>query len=223
MVTNKLQFPASKVSVTLSDNASPKEVDEAFERVCTSLVRHETSAGVLRFLLGKMLQHVQDKNLYKPTYPSFEKFTAAISEKYRLSRASLRDSMMVVAALPTLTSEQAAEIPGGNLTTIAKAVKNAPPEAIPELLTEASRKGLDEFRAAVTERGYLNPPATDGAKPPVVAIRITVPQELMVAWEKFLAGRDPKVVFEEILRHEGALPSATPGVVPARRAATRAH
>lgn len=107
------------VRVNITEDSTATEANRAIDAICAALNVAEGSSERLRHALGKVLAHVKDHELYKDDFEDFEAFKEYVGTKYRLSRATLQDTLMVATQLPKLTGEQAEKIPITNLTLVA--------------------------------------------------------------------------------------------------------
>ncbi len=187
------------VKLNITPGSTTAEAKRAIDTIGAALNTAEGSAERLRHAMGRLLNHVNTHELYKPEFDTFEAFTEEVVRRHRLSRATLRDAMMTAARLPKLTPEQAEKIPMTNLTLVARAAKVATPAKIRTMLKEAETMSRADLKEDLERRGLIvrrNPAASTEGK---VAIRVLVTKRTAAQWEKFVNGRDAAEVFADIV------------------------
>jgi hypothetical protein len=190
-IEDKCQLPAFAVKIAIYDHSTPQETSRAIDAVCAAMSRQEASAERLRVLLGRLLVHVQDQRLFEPEYSSFELFTQSVTERHRMSRATLREALMIARRLPGITPEQAEDIPMTSLALVARAAKNADPRAVSGMLRHAANHSVAEVREHTMG---LVPQKKQGG----VIIRLMVTAAVAKRW-KALAGDDAGAAFAALV------------------------
>jgi hypothetical protein len=155
-VSGNLKLPMLSVSVSLTPDTTSTQAMHAVDAVCTALARQAQSIGYLRVLLGRLLAEVQDRELYKPEFATFEAYKESLDVKYRLSRTVLNNALMIVRQLPDMQPEDAADKPVVSLMLVARAAANgAETKVVKKLLKEAGERTIEEFREKVEEQGLV--------------------------------------------------------------------
>ena len=204
-INETISLNGFNVKVNITQKSTVAEATRAIDTVGAALSTAEGSAERLRFAMGRLLNHVRDYDLYKEQFETFEAFTEEVGKKHRLSRATLRDSMMIAERLPDLTSEQAEKIPMTNLTLVARAAKTATPAKVrsilknAETMTRADLKEKLEKQDLIIRRGA--PPVSESK----ATIRLIVSKHVAEQWERIRGDRDAGEVFAEIVA--AALPA----------------
>lgn len=201
-VNGNLKLPTLNISVSLTADTTSVQAMHAVDAVCTALARQAQSIGYLRVLLGRLLAEVQDRELYKPEFVTFEAYKESLDVKYRLSRTVLNNALMIVRQLPHITPEDAADKPVVSLMLVARAAANgAETRVVNRLFKESGEKTIDEFREKVEEQGLVGKrgrPEGGARKSGPVTLRIVTSAR---AKKKFLdrAGDDPGKYLEILL------------------------
>lgn len=201
-VNGNLRLPTLNISVSLTADTTSVQAMHAVDAVCTALARQAQSIGYLRVLLGRLLAEVQDRELYKPEFVTFEAYKESLDVKYRLSRTVLNNALMIVRQLPHITPEDAADKPVVSLMLVARAAANgAETRVVNRLFKESGEKTIDEFREKVEEQGLVGRrgrPEGGARKSGPVTLRIVTSAR---AAKKFRdrAGDDPGKYLEVLL------------------------
>lgn len=187
------------VKFNITTESTAEEATRAIDTVCAALNVADGSAERLRLAMGRLLAHVQDSKLYQGEFESFEAFTEAIMERHRISRGTLRDSLMVARRLPKLTGEQAEKIPMTSLTLVARAAKAATPAKMKTILRQAETMSPANLRQKLDNSGLISRrvvASQDGK----VTLKVSVSKKTANQWERLIGDRDPSEVFAEIVR-----------------------
>lgn len=201
-INGQLTIPAVKLSVSINSETATNKALKAVDLVCSALAKQEASAEYLRVLVGRMLVEVRDRNLYEDSHPSFEAYTLELADRHRLSRSTLRDSMMIVERLPMLKPETAEKISMTNLTLAARVSKGMTPREIAGLLRSAASSNILEFREKIEEAGLAPPrklPGTARSAFRKVTIRIEVSRSVADQWQALVGDQNPAKVFRSLL------------------------
>lgn len=199
-ISDIINVSAVKVKVLLSDKSTPIQAMSAVDGVCAALQRSEQSVERLRVLLGRVMAEVQDRKLFEPAYESFEQFTQAVAEKHRLSRTTIRESLLIARRLPGLTPEQAENIPLTNLTLAARMAKDQKPRAIGGILKNAANMNVLEFRQKAMETLHVDGNGAKGDKDThtrakTVLLRLRVSEKVAKLWAGVVGTQDAGEVF----------------------------
>jgi hypothetical protein len=198
-VSDSITLPILKLRVSIQTDATPEQAREAIDAVCGALSRQESSVEHLRILLGRMMAEVKDRRLYRPEFATFEAFTQDLMARYRLSRSTVRDAIMIVRRLPTLEPEAAEGIPLTNITLAARAAKGMEPRDVKWLLKSAARMNVIEFRAKVEGDGLLPHVGRPAGKSGMVTLRLRVSKALAARWAALVEGRDAGKVLSGLM------------------------
>jgi hypothetical protein len=155
MADNKLE-PAG-LTLTITKETTSEQAQSAVKSICVALRVHEQKIGVLRVLLGQLVHEIQRRELYRPDYPSFEKYTEALTEEFPVSRTVIRDALSFVKAFPKVTPEEAENIPVANMTLAASVAKNVEPAVARSILRDAGRLSIVGFRESLVEKELVAP------------------------------------------------------------------
>lgn len=199
MINEQITTAKTSLKVTLTDKATPEQAMKAVDSICGALRTAESSVERFRCLLGKVLVEIQDKGLFKPAFDSFEKWTQSIAEKHKLSRATIRESIMVARRLPNLTPEQAETIPMTSLALAARAVKpgETDEKAISNVLRMAATSPIAEFRNSLTTQGLLKARETEAG---FTTLRVKVADRVAALFNKLSADQDPSQFLSVVLK-----------------------
>lgn len=198
MTKNNELVPALNMpvlNIAINPDATPDQAMSAVDTVCDALSKWEASTERLRVLLGRLMAEVKDKKLYKPQFSTFEEFTQEIVKKHRLSRSTVRDSIMIVRRLPGLEPEDAEKMPLTNLTLAARAAKNMEPKAVTGLLRSAARLSIVAFRDKVADLLPSKKVRPFGK----ISIRIVVGKGIAARWEMLTRDSDPAKIFAALV------------------------
>lgn len=199
-ITDTVNAPALKVHISLGPKANSLQAMEAIDAICVALSRQEASAQHLRILLGRTLAAIQEKRLYEPDHATFEEFTLAVAEKHRLSRTTVRESLMIAKNLPMLDMRQAEEMPMLNIALAARAAKKASPREMPGIIKAATRTTVIEFRQKMEERGLIaHRGRPEGEKSDTVTLHIKVKPAVADRWREIVANEDPGAVLADMI------------------------
>lgn len=172
-----------------------KESLSAADAACASFAQAQETVESAGVEMGRTLHEVQDKELYKPEYHSFEAFTQAMMEKHRIGRTLLRNWMMIVETMPELEPSEAAKIPPTSLVLVARAARTATPRRIVTMLRDASTLSVGAFKAKLAPQLVSSKPAV----PTGVVIRLVVPKTVAQRWQTLIDGNDPVQVFSKLV------------------------
>lgn len=202
MAKSELAIQGKLIDVSLKDDVTAAQAFHVVDSICGALQRAETSVEAARFALGRVLVDVRDRNLYSPQYPSFEQYTMALVEKYRLSRATLRNTMKHAERLGEhLTPKQVESVPGYSLELIARAAPNVEARVIPRLLKEAQGRSTMAFREFMIEKNYIGRPGrpNDSERKLVTVKIVKVPRSVAGKWSVLVGERSAAALFSEIV------------------------
>lgn len=228
-VHEAVNLAALRVKVDLTPTSSHSQAMAAVETVCQAIDRQEASIEHLRLILGRVLIVIEGHKLYEPQFASFEQFSRKIEADHRLSRPTIQNAMLVARRLPNVTAAQVESIPMTSLTLVARAAKDATPEVVEELLTEAEGKPAGKFAEALRERGILAPrPAQPTVPDGMVDVRFRVSQAIAEQWKKIVGSRNPDEVFSQAvamlaMTHAGGARQGTSGDSPVAGSPTGAQ
>ena len=202
-MAKELAVQGKLLDFSLKEDITSAEAMQAVDKVCAEFFRAETSVEAYRLLLGKLLANVQERELFRPQYGSFEQFTMALAEKHRLSRTSLRNALLVAKTLPTLSIKEAESIPSVSLTLIARAASapSADSRQIKRLIAEAQGKTIVDFRESIMSRGLVGRPGRpmESVRKNVTIKILNVSRSDAGKWSVLVGDRSPSAVFHEML------------------------
>ncbi len=203
-LSDAVTAPSLKLTVSLSPDATPQQALSAVDAVCAALQKQEVSVEHLRVLLGRLLAEIQDRQLYSPTYDTFEAFILSLSTRFRIKRSSAYESLMIVRRLPNLTPEDSQNVPLTNLSLVARAARTAQPRTVTALLKEAKRLPVMEFREQMESRGLVGKRGRPTVKSSTVTLRIKVPRSLAAKWVAYVGEENPGSALAALMKEVAA-------------------
>lgn len=187
-----VKVPAIRLSINVGPDSTRAEVMREVNRLGNMMNSYLATGKRIGLLLGHVMALVQDRELYKPEYETFEEYRLAIAEKYGLSRSTVSADLQIARALPKVTPEQARRIPTANLTLVARACKMAGAGRVAGLLAAAEKTPILEFRRTMEKRGLI----TQRLHPGLVKLVLQVTKATRKDWRKYRGDRTD----EEVLR-----------------------
>lgn len=186
--TNRIQAVGQELAgrlqvvvTSLPDLATKSQVLTAVERVGQALASTEEATGKLRYLLGKAMIFVQEKELYKPEHERFEDWRLSLADRLHISRATVSKCPMLARSLPdTVDLDTIGEIPLTNIELVARVAHGLKPAKINRLLESAKKSNVIEFKAKLEKDGLIR----GGPKSGLVSIVIKVKPAVAKAWKR---------------------------------------
>jgi hypothetical protein len=185
-IDDVVSFAGIKLEVHLDEHSTRAQVVKEVNRVSEAMKDNEAAGKRLGLLLGHIMALVQDRELWKPEFESFEAYSLSIADRFDLSRATVRADLRIARALPTVDSDQARRIPRANLTLVARVAKNSTPKKVLALLAQAERTPIVEFKHEMQRKGLIPGKAED---PDLVALHLHVHEELAEAYKRLRGER----------------------------------
>lgn len=197
-ITDVVHLPTFNMRVTFNTEATPAQAIQTIEGLCTALSRQEASMQHLRILLGRVLVQIQDKELYRPEYSSFEQFLQAAVKKVKLAKSDLWVCMSI-AEIPRIEPAEAEKMPYTNLGLLARAAKHAEPQVLAEIRKDAAKLKIVEYRHKLESKGLLpRRGRPDGRKRRgPITIHVTLPSPVARLWREL---DEPVEAFSEWLK-----------------------
>lgn len=149
--------PKTNLIVSLTDDVTPAQAQSAVNQVCVALARHSNSVTYCRVVLGGLMLDVQDRQLFKPDFKSFQAYMRGLEEKHGLSRSVIQDAMLFSRTFPKVQPKEVEDAPIVNLTLAARAARNSEPKEAREILKDASRLSIVAYREKLVEKKYIPP------------------------------------------------------------------
>lgn len=176
-----VNVPAMRLSINLTEKSTRTQVLKEVDRVFEELHKNEQTGQVLDGIRGHLLAIVQEQELYKPDHASFERYMAAMSDRFGAERATLRNELKIAIALPDLTQEEYKETPRANLLQMARAVKaGATQKQLSVMRQQAKLTPIKEFREKLAEAGLI-PKKENG----LVSLTLHLSERAVKAWRDF--------------------------------------
>lgn len=201
-IADEVKLPSFNMRITFNTEASPEQAMKTVGTVCEALARQDMSMQHLRLLLGRVLVQIQERQLFKPDYTSFNKFLQEAEKKTKTSRSILWECMSI-AAIPKIEPEEVEKMPYTNLRELARASKVVEePSLLTEIRRDAKKLSVVAYRKKLETAGLLakrgRPDGRRRRGP--VTLRITVPAAVARLWYEL---EQPVEAFAEWVKGHG--------------------
>ena len=201
-ISDEVRLPSFNFRVTFNTDANPEQALNTVRIVGEALARQDMSMQRLRLIMGQVLVQIQDRELFKPDYTSFERFIQDAVKKTKLTRSTLWECMDI-ASIPKLDPEDIEKMPYTNVVLLARAVKVVDePKMLTEIRRDAQKLSVVTYRKKLESAGFLpkrgRPDGRRRHGP--VTLRITVPATVARIWYEL---EQPVEAFAEWIKSYG--------------------